>query len=86
MIRIVYYGGILHNNILKHLVVESHYNKIITNLNNWFFDYFYSNDIPVKKLPVLDDWSRSEENIKYWYIGFPSTEWHVWVQSEYIEF
>jgi len=77
IVRYIHYGEITHNNKRVTSVFAHSKQQVIYQLNSWFFDYFYANGITVQQLPAIDDWTRSDEDVRYEYVTFPAEGWLV---------
>jgi len=77
LIRFMHYGEITHNDKRVATAVAPTKQRVIYELNSWFFDYFYANDLTVQQLPAIDDWSRSDEDVRCEYVTFPAEGWLV---------
>lgn len=85
-IKTIHLAGIKQHNIIIKTFTAASRQKLIYELNTWFFDYFYANQYPIKQLPPIDDWKRSTEDATYWSIKFPDDNWEVWIRHELMEF
>ena len=85
-IKTVHRGGIRQNGAIVQTFVTASRQKLVYELNSWFFDYFYANKHDIKQLPPLDDWLRSTEDGSYWSLAFPDDMWEVWIRHELMEF
>lgn len=84
--KTVHIGQISRHDKSECMVLRASRHEVLHNLNNWFFDYFYANKLPIEQLPPLDDWDRSEEDTSMWYTEFPEEGWLVTMRSECITF
>lgn len=84
-IKTIHHGGIEHDgHVIKHFSEPSR-QKLMYELNSWFFDMLYASGRDIVQLPPLDDWNHSAENTTYWSFTFLD-EWHVWITHEIMEF
>jgi hypothetical protein len=86
LVKVLHQGGISRNGHIIKTFTKPSRQKLIYELNTWFFDYFYAGDLDVQQLPPLDDWTRAVEDPLYWSIQFPDDTWSVWITQEVIEF
>lgn len=86
LVKTVHMGGVDRQESNLVTFVRGKQHKILYELNNWWFDYFYAHGERVRQLPPLDDWCRSADDPSYWYIIFPADGWSVWIRSEPVEF
>lgn len=84
--KTIHHGGIRQNGVIVNTFTAATRQKLIYELNSWFFDYFYAHKLDIKQLPPLDDWIRSTEDVSYWSLTFPDTTWEVWIRHELMEF
>lgn len=78
----VHIGRITHHGKMVAHAAKPSRHALLFELNNWFFDYFYANGLPIQTLPPLDDWTHSAEHNDVWTVQFPSPEWSVSVETE----
>jgi hypothetical protein len=81
----IHIGGIIHANSTVKTLTNSSKNKLIYELNLWFFDFYKNKSQAVKQLPAIDDWRHSTEDNSYWEILFLN-EWRVWIREDTLEF
>lgn len=86
LLKTVHIGSILLGRETMCTVIRGTRHEVLYELNGWFFDYFHAHQYPIRQLPPLDDWERSNEDLSYWSIAFPDVEWRVWIRSELIGF
>ena len=86
LLKRVYVGQLHLNGEPQKTFVRGKRKELLLDLNGCIFDYLNNNNLPIKNLPPLDDWSRSSENPELWSLQFPDAEWLVTMQSEVIEF
>lgn len=78
----VHMGVISHNGTALKTCAKPNRHELLFELNNWFFDYFYANQLPIRSIPPLDDWTRSTEHMNIWTVHFPTPEWTIQIESE----
>lgn len=84
--KTIHHGGIRQDGVIVQTFSAPSRQKLIYELNSWFFDYFYANKQDIEQLPPLDDWHRSIEDVSYWSLSFPNNTWEVWIRHELMEF
>lgn len=82
----VHMGKIMHGTRTLTTILKPTRHELLYELNNWFFDYLYANQLNISSLPPLDDWTRSQENLQQWHIVWPDVEWSVIIESELLAF
>lgn len=85
-IKLLHIGGVDLGKERLCTVFKTTQPQVIHELNNWFFDYLYANQKPIRQLPPLDDWTHSTEDVTFWSVGFPEHDWCVWVKSDILEY
>ena len=86
LVKNIHHGGIRKDgNIVKTFAAPNR-QKLVYEINNWFFDFFYAGDIDIQQLPPLDDWTHSSEDVSCWSVKFPDATWEVWIRHEIMEF
>ena len=86
LVKTLHHGGIRKDGKIVETFVKSRRQTLMYDINTWFFDYFYANELDIQQLPPLDDWTRSVEDGTCWSIKFPDTTWEVWIRHEIMEF
>lgn len=86
LLKNIHHGVIQHNGHIVKTLVESNRQKLIYELNTWFLDYCYANNLDIEQLPPLDDWTRSDEDASCWAVEFPDATWQVSIRHELMEF
>lgn len=85
-LKTLHTGGITVGRETVCIVHKSKLHEVMHELNGQLFDYCYSNQLPIRQLPVLDDFTRSQEDPSYWSCAFPDLGMLVWLRTELIEF
>lgn len=86
LIRTIHHGIIKRSDTIITTFTASSRQKLVYELNTWFFDFFYASNFDIQQLPPLDDWTHSSENMSCWSIEFPDTSWEVSIRHEIMEF
>jgi hypothetical protein len=85
-LKTVHVGGITHTDGTTVTFTSSSRPKLVTEIDNWFTEYFKGLNETILPLPPLDDWDHSHEDNTYWSIKFPITGWTVWTRNEILTF
>lgn len=86
LVKTIHVGGVNLGKENLITVFKSKRHDVIYELNNWLLDYNIAHSFPIKQLPALDDWNRSEEDPSFWSCNLPDAEWTIWIRSEILEF
>lgn len=82
----IHVGTILCAKRLEYMSIRASKHDVLKELNDWMFDYLHVNKYPIKQLPPLDDWIRSDEDMSLWSIEFPHAPWLITIRHENIVF
>lgn len=87
VVKTVHLGGIVKDDQLIKTFAAPSRTELISELNDWLFDYCYANSKDIQLLPPLDDWHQSEEDATFWSIShFTKDQWTIWIRHELMEF
>ena len=87
LLKYVHIGTITVEKDTVSIVVRASRHLVMYELNNWVFDFSYTNNLPqYLTLPPLDDWTHSTEDASYWHFELPDHAIRVTVRTELLEF